>query len=368
MNNADILKNTTLSFPIKYEKESQFEIFVEKLLGSFKGLIKKAELSDKEVFFLSTLTDNIPKIITQYYSGNLTESYKTLYHVLDSAQDIFLAFPQKQYSIGTSFFRIRSKNYLNYKSLKKVDLFHHPFEKRGKVSSQRYSIPSFPCLYVGDSLYVCWEELNRPDLRKVQAVRFQNTAPFSVFSIDFSVYGNPKKIDKLKAYELRSYLLLWPLFAVCSIEVPDDHKSDPFKPEYIFPQLLLQYFLPIFLASLKSGGFNDLIGVQYSSTRISQALYRQKNNSFFNLVLPPLYEIGSVTHSGHSAHLIRLFDMTEIVDIEMQDFTMSDQEGIQSKVNTIELFKGIQSEYNQTELGKIEQYLRSLPATPIDFN
>jgi hypothetical protein len=366
MNNADILKNTTLSFPIKYEKESQFEPFVGKLLSTFTRLTKKAKLSDKESFFLSTLTNNIPKIVTQYYSGNLTESYKTLHHVLGNAQDIFLAFPKQQYSIGTSFFRIRSKNYLNSKPFEKVDLFHHPFEKRGKVSSQRYSIPSFPCLYVGDSLYVCWEELNRPDLRKIQAVRFQSTAPFSVFNIDFSVYGNPDKINKLKPYELRSYLLLWPLFAVCSIEVQDDRKSDPFKPEYIFPQLLLQYFIPIFLASLKSGGFNDLIGVQYGSTRVNQVLYRQQNNSFFNLVLPPLYEIGSVTNSGHSAHLIRLFDMTEVVDIESQDFKISAQ-AFPSKVNNIELFKGIESDYSQTELGKIEQYLRSLPATQIDF-
>ena len=364
---GDILKNTALSLPVVYEDNELFEEFIEKQLCIYIDEIKKIVLPKYEQDFIQSLTEVIPKVIEQYFLGNPSKSFTILSNLFNSTNTFTLNFPKYQYANRSSFFRIRSKTYLTDKPLQRSELFHHPFEQRGKVSTQRYSIPGFPCLYVGDSMYVCWEELNRPDLRKVQAVRFENNGPMSVFNIDFSIYGNPQKIEKLNLPELRSYLLLWPLFAVCSIEIPDNRKNDPFKPEYIFPQLLLQFLIPILSDSLKSGTMNEIIGIQYNSTRINKALYQNKSNSFFNLVLPPLYEIDSITPSGHSNHLKRLFNMTEVVDIGSRSFEIPNLDS-KSKVETVELFKGIHTEYIQSELGQIEQYLYSLPATQIDLD
>jgi len=48
------------------------------------------------------------------------------------------------------------------------EMFHIPLEIRGIVSTNRYSIPGVPCIYLGSSPLTCWEELNKPDLNTVQ--------------------------------------------------------------------------------------------------------------------------------------------------------------------------------------------------------
>ena len=61
------------------------------------------------------------------------------------------------------FFRARKISRLTRPTRR--DLFHVPFEEREKLASQRYSIPGVPCLYLGSSAYVCWEELGRPEFQ-----------------------------------------------------------------------------------------------------------------------------------------------------------------------------------------------------------
>ncbi|MFW8247620.1 hypothetical protein ACOIDW_27415, partial [Klebsiella pneumoniae] len=47
------------------------------------------------------------------------------------------------------------------------EIFHIPFTERQNVSAQRYSVAGLPCLYLGTSLYVCWQEMNKPDFDKL---------------------------------------------------------------------------------------------------------------------------------------------------------------------------------------------------------
>lgn len=57
-----------------------------------------------------------------------------------------------------SFFRARiSKEPLTYK-----DMWHIPFKQRSKVSTERFSMPGIPCLYLATSSYGCWLEMNKP--------------------------------------------------------------------------------------------------------------------------------------------------------------------------------------------------------------
>ena len=50
---------------------------------------------------------------------------------------------------------------ISKETLSKEKMFHVPFNMREKVSSARFSIPGFPCLYLGTSLEVCWNEIKR---------------------------------------------------------------------------------------------------------------------------------------------------------------------------------------------------------------
>ncbi len=41
-------------------------------------------------------------------------------------------------------------------------MLHIPFCNRELVSTQRFSVPGVPCLYLGTTSYVCWLEMDKP--------------------------------------------------------------------------------------------------------------------------------------------------------------------------------------------------------------
>lgn len=121
-------------------------------------------------------------------------------------------------------------------------VFHFPFNMRSKMSTQRYSIPGFPCLYLGTSLELCCMELEKDPKRdylcaaryKLQTDRRIND-PFGwseknqspVFDNDrfviFDVSIKPKKaVEKAQhngdadIAELQTYSKWYPLIAACS--------------------------------------------------------------------------------------------------------------------------------------------------------
>ena len=62
----------------------------------------------------------------------------------------------------SNFYRVRQLPSIYEVEAK--ELFHIPISKRGIVKTQRYSIPGYPCLYLGKSIYGCWEEMRRPPM------------------------------------------------------------------------------------------------------------------------------------------------------------------------------------------------------------
>lgn len=50
-------------------------------------------------------------------------------------------------------------------------MFHINLDNRVIVSSERYSFPGLPCLYLGTSSFVCWVEMDCPKLEDFQVAR-----------------------------------------------------------------------------------------------------------------------------------------------------------------------------------------------------
>ena len=65
-------------------------------------------------------------------------------------------------SPGTPMYKCRENTKLFHFS--KDEMFHIPYDKRNLVGNQRFSLSGLPCLYLGGSSYICWEELGRKDL------------------------------------------------------------------------------------------------------------------------------------------------------------------------------------------------------------
>ena len=175
LTNKQIFNNAIFDLPKKREGKD-FQVFLKDNLVQFKQEISKfrGELRDSlklEIPFINEQIKFILASLNNYYQGFPAAAYDNIKNALD-ALDSKNILPIQNLPIindRNNFYRIRVSD---NRSLAKSDLFHIPFESREKVTTQRYSIPGLPCLYLGDSMFVCWEELNRPDFDRIHVSRF----------------------------------------------------------------------------------------------------------------------------------------------------------------------------------------------------
>ncbi len=167
----DIFDSELLHLPYSQTKES-FNASLKDLLQKYLKLVESLDDTSIDIPGLDHINGVFVKeaqrkfvpglldIIEIYHSGRPAEAFKRLKKVM--SEDIknyseILSF--STYPDNHSFFRMRVKKG-NF-ALPRKEMFHIPFELRGMVAIQRYSIPGFPCLYLGSTLYGCWEELRK---------------------------------------------------------------------------------------------------------------------------------------------------------------------------------------------------------------
>lgn len=203
----------------------------------------------------------------------------------------------------------------DFYSFTEEDMFHIPFNKRGLIQNQRYSINGMPCLYLGTSTYVCWEELGRPDFDSFWVSRFEvenklmkilNLSYTLQDIIDSKKYMNDSELEKL----LIEYFLTWILQCVSSITVKN--KNRIFREEYVIPQLIMQ--------NIRKA---DIDGIMYFSTR---GTYKEgycswimKNFAFpaddYELFLNNVFNINEYKNNKLSMKLKEAFSLTPPINM-----------------------------------------------------
>lgn len=348
----ELLDDEIFNLPLQQPKNKSFDKFIEEFLMKFLDKVNQLDSGYEQFndYFIKETQNKIVKglikSIKEYYNGNPYKAYKELDKTLrNDLKDLYVIIKQKNYSSKENFYRIRIKEE-NY-TLSKKELFHIPFELRGKVSTQRYSIPGFPSLYLGRTLYVCWEELNRPKIDTIQVCRLESNKSIKFLDLTPPVISNENITQ-----ELYRYFMTFPLVACCSVKVKD--YSDTFKPEYIIPQLLLQWVRN-----------NDRIdGIRYKSTHIDPELYKQEGE-LFNLVLP----VKEYKNMGHCNQLKSMFQMTEVTSWQMYQIALGGQlilrsfeesERLNERLPKLELIKGRKYPYSSSILGKLEMFINEM--------
>lgn len=144
------------------------------------------------------------------------------------------------------------------------EMFHIPLNKREIVNTQRYSAPGYPCLYLGNTIYSCWEEMHRPRFDDIMFSGFKVKQNFNVYDL---------RIPKRSRFEgdcFKQVLQCMPLIIACMIQVKN--YNYPFKPEYIIPQLLIDTIICNNRKAWKDkhGPCDMPWGVIYTSTHISK--------------------------------------------------------------------------------------------------
>jgi hypothetical protein len=242
----------------------------------------------------------------------------------------------------------------NEKQYSKKDLFHIDFNIRHLVSTNRYSIPGIPALYLGDSAYVCWEEFERPRLRELWFSRFENTKAVKIIEIlliedALEKIQNEKANYIVKIIRILSYLIHFPLTLATTIKVKNNNGS--FKPEYIISQILLEYVMK-----------NEKIdGIKFPSTKVN---YKQiVNVKCYNYIFP----VKTNKKSGICNKLRTIFKMTNPTSLEMLEllnnpaeptlYLYSRRKKIEQTIDIVENEKLI---YLNTSFGKIEHELKKM--------
>lgn len=251
------------------------------------------------------------------------------------------------------------------------DIFHVPFEKRRLVSNQRYSVTGLPCLYLGSSLWICWEELGRPPLDSLWVSRFKFAEPVRVIDFQFSphqVWGmfdahrsNPpipaprnsevKLKTKFSSNFLKSYARYWPLIASCSIR--REQRIGNFVPEFIVPQLLLQWV----------AGNELLDGIRYFSVRTPTRGNHVLGHS--NCVFP----VKTVSFRGYCSKLAQTFALTQPVSWEtLTAINLENRSVITNKdINAwapIKVNNDLDLRYFETDFFHVERKLEDIENRP----
>jgi hypothetical protein len=215
-------------------------------------VIDEGLLQDYDILLLNNIISRLTLTVDHSMKGFpddyvlFVEAIKPIENHLNNLSDI-LSEQEKDLLL----FRMRIIE--NPYSVKRREMFHIPFDKRRIVGPQRYSIQGLPCLYLGSSLQACYEEMRRPAInnihaslliRKYELEKELKTLhigypPGSIairneISINNRCYS--EEILQKLAY---SYIMCWPFIAACSIVVFE--RKQPYKPEYIIPQLLLKW-------------------------------------------------------------------------------------------------------------------------------
>lgn len=239
--------------PIQIQHDDEYKSHLSELYTDIQKDLLKNNAPESFVVCIEHYAKAILNAVEYQYTGNVAAAQLEMDQLLDDllAEDTGVAVSAIKNSISfldvddalsggendIQFFRARtSDNFIVYD---REDMLHIPFDKRYLVSTERFSIPGLPCLYLGTSSYGCWLEIGAPadSCFNVSAIELDNenrilnltvTSEMLEYCIEKQIAGEDTVLSLFK---------LWLLTIATSYKVNQDKRS--FKSEYVIPQLLM---------------------------------------------------------------------------------------------------------------------------------
>ena len=366
MDILDLFNGKLLELP-RSRSEEDYEKFFKDWFDEFLASIDPLTSGDwvsrelkKHKAAVSSLCEGILEALRSYFDGHPSNAYERFRQAMEVIRPWLspLAFPGDVASHLQFLYRARVGSLTDFT---RKDLFHIPFEMRTLVEPQRYSISGLPSLYLGGSVWVCWEELGRPSFETMQISRFKAVEGSGIHLLDLGfrpamiaafMVKHPQIISiKCPNSEfILAHAICWPLFAACSVLVK--HPKRPFIPEYVIPQLLLQW--------IQSELSFD--GIRYFSTRIAQ--YVEDPDLAANYVFP--VKVSKPT--GFCDQLTTKLHLSRPISWQiLQSFSFSFKESIVNGpiVNRtkwpLKINADLKVLYGQTKFWNCEAKINSLP-------
>ena len=281
--------------PIKLNYDNEYYSELKQRLNNYKDYIKNLNFLSKNT--IDNIEHNINLIIgsvEDYYNANIADAKNKIFQLLDKyksdnfiiselnksfafrsiapfsdlldeKKDVYINDYDKMNTYSLSFFRARIGN----SAFEKKDMLHIPFCNRELVSTQRFSIPGVPCLYLGTTSYICWLEMDKPQDSIFNVSSFIPPLDLKILNlvIDYRLVNKQLKVtieinEDKKDYNinlLESMLEIFPLVYATSFTIKN--KERKFKSEYIVSQLIMQCLSDL-----------NIHGIAYASKKVVDSI------------------------------------------------------------------------------------------------
>lgn len=382
----DILSSKQFNTPIKRKANHFPNVFKKVLLDyiEFTTKIPQGILNAKDKKIIKELSEYLIHSIEEYYNGFNSRSFEVFSNGMEKIRNRLeytkQFFDNYDYNPKIKTFRVRKGGNELYRP---NEMFHIPFQLRHKVSEQRYSISGLPCLYLANSAYTCWLELNKPNLDSFQIAKLEfnyqdlkildlATTPQSYANLFKRSFGEKHFLEKSETKKKEiinnvengaiDKLVLWPLMISCLFKVK--FSNEGFIPEYIIPKHLLEW-----VRIQKS-----LDGIKYVSTKNEEG-HKQKHGNLINYAIP----VQTNEEKGLCPILTSKFRITETISWQILDLINEDviefnrpyrdennfEIGWPFGLDTLELIKGKPQAYWKTAFGNLEYQLNEMETKQI---
>lgn len=240
---------------------------------------------------IDTTDKLIRQILSAFLRGNQQDA-------LQKAHKMMKSMKFDKMSPGVPMYKCRENSKLFHFS--KDEMFHIPYEKRNLVGNQRFSLSGLPCLYLGGSSYICWEELGRKDLSSTNYCGYSLKEDINMF--DFLL---PVEIDN--PHQIRRIVLI----LACSLAA---NRDSLFKPEYILSQSILHTLIN------RSFYNHSQFCLRFYSSHLlnGDANYYDKdyaNDDFLARYVNYVFPAASSKSEGYNDDLRKFFNQTETVSL-----------------------------------------------------
>jgi len=326
---VDTIADPIFTFPI--EAARFFPTHLNQILTHYRQLITAVDDEFRPIIqeHLPGITEtclNLLAATDAAFKGNIVHANNIFSQIINKLEP-YLVYPDKNYVKMNPAHLFKARRVMDGQ-FGLTDMFHVPFEKRYEINTTRFSLPGVPCLYLSNSIYTCWEELERPAFAQMPVSRFELSGKNFKF-LDFSnsndlikhsivrraYVPNPtiteekekemfdETLELIRTFLLPRYLQAFPLMAACYIKV--FNRKHHFKPEYIFPQMVMQWIMTQ----------DDIDGISYLSTKsrpLGDDFFSFLQN-FLNYAIP----IRSFKETGYCDTMVNRIKLTEPLTFEL---------------------------------------------------
>lgn len=296
-----------------------------------------------DVATINTVYDQVVLSVQAFMRGNIQDSImhikRFLFKVYDDREYIYI---RRRRINPYDMVAYRARKCDTYDLFCRAEMMHIPYHKRHLISNQRFSLSGYPCLYLGTSIYGCWEELERPDIDRfnITCMRNERLMHFADLTLP---YFNENNFNHRYIY---ASILPW----LCSFRAR--YKGYAFIEEYTIPQILMSTLI----SSRKRSGsvIQDIMayqGLMYTSTiyNTNKDLFNERR-LMTNYVVPILGD--KINRYGLCEYICDYFSLTEPTSLT-NERVIEDKEHVYVSYGDEDHTK-----YEVTEFGLLEKKLR----------